>query len=99
MILNILSFIENIIVVNDNSKDNAAEDVVASGVPRVILIHHQKNQGVGGAMVGGYQRALDLGLVVVAKLDGDGQVDPFMLSKFIAPLPYGKADYTNRHFS
>ena len=67
---------------------------------RVQVIFHEKNQGVGGATISGYRRALDEGMDIVVKMDGDGQMDPTLLPRFVAPLLVGRADYTkgNRFF-
>ena len=69
--------------------------------PRVRVIRHEQNQGVGAAMVTGYRAALDLKAHVVAKIDGDGQMDPALISKFLKPILQGRADYTkgNRFYN
>ncbi len=61
--------------------------------PRVRVIRHQVNQGVGGAVMTGYQRAVADGARVIVKIDGDGQMDPSLLPRFAAPLLRGEADY------
>ncbi|WP_313456113.1 glycosyltransferase family 2 protein [Stenotrophomonas sp.] len=61
--------------------------------PRVQVIEHGINQGVGGATLTGYRHALDSGAEVVVKLDGDGQMDPALLRRFASPLLSGHADY------
>jgi glycosyltransferase involved in cell wall biosynthesis len=68
--------------------------------PRVTVVQHEKNQGVGGAMVTGYQAALAEGMDVMVKVDGDGQMDPELVPDLIAPILSGEADYTkgNRFF-
>jgi dolichol-phosphate mannosyltransferase len=68
--------------------------------PRVSVLRHDKNQGVGGAMITGYQMALVDGMEIVVKIDGDGQMDPALLLDFVAPILVGEADYTkgNRFF-
>ena len=68
---------------------------------RVIVEKTARNLGVGGAMKIGYKRALAEGCEIIAKIDGDGQLDPKLLPLFIAPIAAGKADYTkgNRFFS
>ena len=90
------SYIKHIIVVDDASPD-ATADFVAAAVKndeRMTLIRHSSNRGVGGAMVTGYQKALELGAQIVVKIDGDGQMDMDHLPKLILPLIEGKADYT-----
>ncbi len=85
----------HIIVVDDASPDNTSELVQAFAARdrRVILICHQQNKGVGGAMVAGFQKALELGAQVVVKVDGDHQMDPAHIPALVTPLLEGKADY------
>lgn len=68
--------------------------------PRVKVLVHAQNQGVGGAVMSGYRAAIADGHDVIVKLDGDGQMDPRLLPAFVAPLLTGEADYTkgNRFF-
>jgi glycosyltransferase involved in cell wall biosynthesis len=68
--------------------------------PRVQVIYHKVNQGVGGAVLTGYQAAIREGAAVIVKLDGDGQMDPALIPAFTAPILSGEADYTkgNRFF-
>lgn len=68
--------------------------------PRVNVIMHAKNKGVGGAVMTGYRAAINDGVEVIVKIDGDGQMDPKLLPQFIAPILAGEADYTkgNRFF-
>lgn len=61
---------------------------------RVVVIHHDVNQGVGGAVLSGYRAALDARCDVMVKLDGDGQMDPALIRKFVTPIARGDADYT-----
>ncbi len=92
---NIPSYIKHIIVVDDASPDSTANLVAAAAKKdqRIVLIRHNKNQGVGGAMVTGFQKALELGAQIAVKLDGDGQMDPAYIPSLITPLIQGKADY------
>jgi len=61
--------------------------------PRVRVITHAANQGVGGAMVTGYRAALAGGADIVVKIDGDGQMDPKELPRITRPIVAGLADY------
>lgn len=61
--------------------------------PRVTVVRHAANQGVGGAVLTGYQQALAAGAEVIVKLDGDGQMDPALIPQFVAPIAEGRADY------
>ena len=67
---------------------------------RVEIIFHSINKGVGGALKTGYQKAIEDGFDIAIKIDGDGQMDPNLIPKFITPLIHNKADYTkgNRFF-
>jgi len=68
---------------------------------RVVVIYHPENRGVGGAVISGYQAALKDNIDIVVKIDGDGQMDPFLLMDFVTPIIDGEADYTkgNRFFN
>ena len=69
--------------------------------PRVRVIFHAENQGVGGAVLTGFKQAEADGNRVAVKLDGDGQMDPAILSKFTNVILQGHADYTkgNRFYN
>jgi dolichol-phosphate mannosyltransferase len=61
--------------------------------PRVRVLCHAANQGVGGATLTGYRQALADGAEVLVKLDGDGQMDPSLIPKLVTPIRTGAADY------
>ena len=65
-----------------------------SNDPRIRVVRHHENQGVGGAVITGYRAAIDSGASVIVKIDGDGQMPPELLPKFVAPIQNGTADYT-----
>ena len=90
------AYIKHIIVVDDASPDSTADLVSASAREdnRILLLRHPSNRGVGGAMITGYLKALELGAQIVVKIDGDGQMDVDHLPKLLMPLIEGKADYT-----
>ncbi len=62
--------------------------------PRVRVLYQPINQGVGGAVMAGYQAALADNADIIVKVDGDGQMDPALIADFIAPIISGEADYT-----
>ncbi|MDH5694146.1 MAG: glycosyltransferase family 2 protein [Gammaproteobacteria bacterium] len=68
--------------------------------PRVRILRHEKNRGVGAAVMTGYQAAMGDGASVIVKVDGDGQMDPSLIFDFVAPILNNEADYTkgNRFF-
>ncbi len=69
--------------------------------PRVEVLRHESNRGVGAATVTGYRRALEDDAEVIVKVDGDGQMDPSLVPRFVRPILEGEADYTkgNRFFN
>jgi glycosyltransferase involved in cell wall biosynthesis len=60
---------------------------------RIRLIFHSQNQGVGGAVISGYRAALSDGMDVIVKLDGDGQMDPILITTIAKPVLAADADY------
>lgn len=60
---------------------------------RIELIFHELNMGVGAAVKSGYRAALKEEFKIIVKLDGDGQMDPKLIPKLIAPILAGSADY------
>ena len=85
--------VRHVIVVDDASPDGLSTVVTAIGDPRILLVSHDTNRGVGGAMKTAFERALELGADVVVKLDSDGQMDPALIPAFLAPLTEGRADF------
>ncbi len=94
VVRSIPSFVSRIFVVDDASPDATARVVTDLADPRVQIIRHQTNLGVGGAVLTGYRAALDAGAKVVVKLDGDQQMDPRYIGRLVQPILRGEADYT-----
>lgn len=88
-------FLRHIIVVDDASPDDTSDlvEALTSRDRRIILIRHEQNQGVGGATLTGFKKALELGAQVVVKVDGDHQMDAAHIPELITPLLEGKTDY------
>jgi len=89
------AYIKHIIIVDDASPDSTADLVAALAQKdiRLTLIRHSQNQGVGGAMISGFRKAMELGAQIAVKLDGDGQMDAAHIPALVTPLIHGKADY------
>ena len=87
--------IDVIYVIDDCCPEQAGQHVAENcHDPRVRVIRHQQNLGVGGATMTGYRAAVQDGMDVVVKIDGDGQMDPALVPSFVAPILDGRADYT-----
>lgn len=87
-------YVDCIYVIDDGSKDQTAKIVSEFPDPRVVLIHHPQNIGVGAAIATGYKQALAEGMDIVAVMAGDNQMDAEQLPYLLAPIIEGKADYT-----
>jgi dolichol-phosphate mannosyltransferase len=93
--------VERIYVVDDCCPEGSGGLVRQScRDPRVTVIAHDRNQGVGGAVMSGYRAAVADGMHIIVKVDGDGQMDPSLILTFIRPIQQGWADYAkgNRFF-
>lgn len=91
-----------IYVVDDACPERTGDFVEAHcSDERVRVLRHEVNKGVGGAVMTGYRAAANDGATVVVKIDGDGQMDPRQLGRFVAPILAGEADYTkgNRFYN
>ncbi|ELZ98029.1 dolichyl-phosphate beta-D-mannosyltransferase [Haloferax mucosum ATCC BAA-1512] len=60
---------------------------------RVIPIRHPVNRGRGAAVKTGYERALADEMDIIVVMDGDGQMDPEIMTSLIDPVADGTADY------
>jgi len=98
-IIGVISKIDKIVwriyVVDDCCPDGSGEFVKKHCKDkRVVILKNDINLGVGGAVMRGYQEAIKDGAEVIVKIDGDGQMDPALLPKFVRPILEGRADYT-----
>lgn len=93
--------VSRIYVVDDCCPNNSGKFVDDNCTDsRVKVIINPQNQGVGGAVMTGYRAAIDDGMDIIVKIDGDGQADPRLIPDFVAPIIAGEADYAkgNRFF-
>ena len=96
-------FVDRIVIVDDCSRDATAARVteLKSTNDKVHLICHEKNEGVGGAIVSGYKYARDNEYEVAVVMAGDAQMDPADLPAVAGPVARDEVDYCkgNRLFT
>ena len=94
-------FVDRVVVVDDRSTDATVERAREVGDPRVEVIVHERNAGVGAAIVTGYERCRDEGMDVTCVMAADNQMDPGELWDLVAPVARGETDYAkaNRLFT
>jgi dolichol-phosphate mannosyltransferase len=87
--------VSRIYVVDDSCPDGSGSFVEQNCTDeRLVVLRNKRNLGVGGTVLAGYKAAIADGADVIVKIDGDGQMDPSLLPRFIAPILKGEADYT-----
>lgn len=94
-------YVKFIICVDDACPERSGEFIQSNITDhRLKVLFHEKNKGVGGAMVTGYKAALEMRADIAVKIDGDGQMNPSLISFFVDPIASGLADYCkgNRFF-
>lgn len=94
-------FVDHIIVIDDHSQDATATRAREAADTRTEVITLAQNLGVGGAILTGHRRALDLGADVSVVMAGDAQMDPAYLPSLLDPIAdegFGFAK-ANRFFS
>ena len=93
--------VDRIFVVDDASADATAERARGTDDPRVEVVTHDRNRGVGAAIVTGYKRALAEEVDVVVVMAADNQMDPSELVSLVQPVARGEVDYAkaNRLFT
>jgi glycosyltransferase involved in cell wall biosynthesis len=95
--------VDRIYVVDDASRDATpvrARDAAAAD-PRVEVIEHDRNRGVGAAIVSGYKRAIAERIDVTCVMAADNQMDAADLTTLAGPVARGEVDYAkaNRLFT
>jgi glycosyltransferase involved in cell wall biosynthesis len=90
VVLNTKKYVDNVIVVDDGSKDNTVEIAKLAGAE---VISHSSNKGKGAALKTGFEAAKTSEIIVT--IDSDGQHDPNEIPKLVAPIINGEADIVN----
>jgi glycosyltransferase involved in cell wall biosynthesis len=87
------AFVDRIYVVDDGSRDATVERARELGDPRIEILTHERNRGVGAAIVTGYKRAREEALDVACVMAADNQMDPADLEQLALPVVRGELDY------
>ncbi len=82
---------DNIVVVDDYSKDNTSQ---AASKYRCHVVKHPINYGQGAALQAGMEYALSQGAEVLVHFDGDGQMQIKDIEKMVRPILDGEVDVT-----
>ncbi len=86
-------WVDLIVAVDDASPDDSAARACALADPRLVLVSHASNCGVGAAVLNGMARAVELGATILIKMDGDNQMPAALLPRVVQPILEGRADY------
>ena len=86
-------FVDRILVVDDASRDGTASAAEGVGDPRVEILRHERNRGVGATIATGYGRALEEELDVTCVMAADNQMDPAELRELVEPVARGEVEY------
>jgi glycosyltransferase involved in cell wall biosynthesis len=86
-------FVDRIFVVDDASRDRTGERAGTVGDPRVEVVRHETNRGVGAAIATGYRRALEERIDVTCVMAADNQMDAAELEGLVGPVARGEVEY------
>ena len=96
-------FVDKIILVNDCSPDNTQQVIVGISQKdsRVVILQHERNLGVGGAMLTGFKETICQNIDIVVKIDGDGQMDVTYIASLVDAVTLSGYNYAkgNRFFN
>ena len=82
-----LDIVDNVILVDDCSRDNTIEVAQKLGIQYVI--RHDKNKGYGGNQKTCYNKALEIGSDIIVMLHPDYQDTPLLLHSMIYLIANG----------
>ncbi len=94
VIKSIPDIVERIFAVDDCCPEGTGKYLISEiNDPRLKVIFHDKNKGVGGAVKTGYRAALEENYDIIIKIDSDGQMDTGCIPQFIEKIESGTAVY------
>jgi glycosyltransferase involved in cell wall biosynthesis len=94
-------FVDHIVLVDDASTDDTAKRAMATGDPRLHIVEHEVNTGVGGSIIDGHKLAMGLDADINVVMAGDAQMDPHYLPTLLNPILDSGYGFTkaNRFYS
>ncbi len=97
-ILNVLSnvdfkIVNKVIIVDDFCPEHTGKFVRKLNFKKVEVLFLKKNQGVGGATIAGFKKALKSGYDIIFKMDGDGQHNPRDIIRFLNNFKNSKINF------
>jgi glycosyltransferase involved in cell wall biosynthesis len=96
-IMGMPDFVDHIIVVDDQSKDKTSEAAKKTKHKHLVLIRHEKNTGLGGAIRTAVKKAKELGADIGVVMAGDNQMDPAYLPSLLDPICEEGYDFTKQN--
>lgn len=84
-----LKYVDSVIVVNDASVDETGKEAAEAGA---VVVTHEKNKGLSGAINSGISKAKELGFDCVVIVAGDGQHEAKEIPRLLEPIKSGVAD-------
>ncbi len=89
MIVELLKFVDIVIVCNDGSNDNTGMIAKKMGA---IVVNHERNLGYGAGIKSLFLKARELGVDVLVTLDADGQHRPEDVLTVLEPIKKHETD-------
>ena len=89
MIVELLKFVDIVIVCNDGSNDNTGMIAKKMGA---IVVNHERNLGYGAGIKSLFLKARELGVDVLVTLDADGQHRPKDILTVLEPIKKHETD-------
>jgi glycosyltransferase involved in cell wall biosynthesis len=96
VVRNMPSYVDRVYLVNDCSTDGTGRVMSEMGCDngKIVVVNHETNKGVGGAIVTGYKKCLEDGMDIAVVMAGDDQMDPAELPRLLLPVAKGEAGYS-----
>jgi len=81
--------VDEVVVVNDCSKDNTRTEAEDAGA---VVVNHEVNGGYDKTIDDGFKKAAELGADIIFTFDADGEHDVADVERIVGPIVRGEAD-------